>query len=326
MKKKYNRIANFSTNGIKSFKKKVEIDLLTNPKSKNFPHEGNVKAFYGENGSGKTAIIQSFDILFKLMSDENYLSNAYNQKILSELLNKESNKIVLSVSFLVYQFDNEEIQYEVDTYRFVDYSVSLTTNRFGQFYFSEQSLEVFKDSDIKKSKKPLYKFVSKEEQVVHDETSSLLNAKLQNQLLTKSFTSLLNSVASTALINILKSTGGIANDSTPLVELIKTKMNLDQENAQKFEQELLVSIRLSNFLSDVNVIVGNDDEIKTNSNSSFIASTNFISIDPNSLFISELVNMTNLDDRIQFENLVRSDVHTNDIVSSKFTIPRESKR
>lgn len=329
MERNYNKIAKFATNGIKSIKNKMEIDFLANPKSANFPYEGSVKAFYGENGSGKTAIIHSFDILFKLMNDENYLASEQNQKTLSELLNKESDNIELYISFLVYQFNKEELEYSVNNYRFIDYSISLAKNKFGQFFINAQSLEVFKKSDLKKAKKPLYKFVSNEENVIHNETSSILNAKLQNQLLTKSFTSLLKSVINTTLVDILKKQDTSTSNDKSLNELIEEAMDLDKDNMQKFKLEILVNHYLIDFLSSVKVFVGEEDEINS-ANRSHLSDgltqlNNSLDIDSHSVYIPNFDNIVDLDERIEFQNLISSDIRANDVLSSKFVIKRESK-
>lgn len=329
MEKNYNRISKFVTKGIKSIENDLSIDFLSNPKSVNFPYEGTVKAFYGENGSGKTAIIHSLDVLFKLMNDENYLANERNQKTLSELLNKKSKNIDLYVSFLVYEFDSEELEYRVNNYRFIDYSISLTKNKFGQFFILKQSLEVFKNSDFKKSKKPLYRFASEEEEPIHNETSSVLNAKLQNQLLTKSFPSLLKSVVNTSLLNIFKHTDKNEINDKSLDELIGDAMNLEKDNLSQFKLEILISNYLSDFLSSVNVFVGEEDEINSIKNSQSSDSlrklNSSLNIDSHSVFIPNFEDIVSLDEQIEFENLIKSDIRSNDVLSSKFVIARESK-
>lgn len=76
-----------------SFYKKT-IDKLMNTS------KYNVKGIYGMNGSGKSAIITSVNILKNILLNSKYLSNPLVQQELAELINKKLNKISIEVEFI----------------------------------------------------------------------------------------------------------------------------------------------------------------------------------------------------------------------------------
>ena len=53
------------------------------------------------NGSGKSAIVTSADILRNLLTNPGYLNNPIVQKNLEELINKKLGELFISVDFLV---------------------------------------------------------------------------------------------------------------------------------------------------------------------------------------------------------------------------------
>ena len=61
------------------YKKTIEKDLDV----QNY----NIKGIYGVNGSGKSGIIMSMEILKNLICDSDYLNNPITQKNLEEIIN-----------------------------------------------------------------------------------------------------------------------------------------------------------------------------------------------------------------------------------------------
>lgn len=109
-------LLNYSVKGIKVLEEEVSLSFykkfLTFPLNRK---SYNIKGIYGMNGSGKSAIITSFDILKHLLVDESYLSNPIIQKNLNELINKKTETLGIKVSFLINRGKKAFIiQYEVE--------------------------------------------------------------------------------------------------------------------------------------------------------------------------------------------------------------------
>ena len=91
----------FKVSGIKNIEKEISLNFYKKTLSKqNNTDKYKIKAIYGENGSGKTAIITAVNILKNIIIEGNYLGNPYNQKLLRELVNKKTNSLDLEASFL----------------------------------------------------------------------------------------------------------------------------------------------------------------------------------------------------------------------------------
>ena len=81
-------LLNVRMSGIKSIKNEIRLDFYKKTVDKNFdPDKFRVKAIYGENGSGKTAIITGIKIFQDLMLSNQYLNESKNQRFLDEIIN-----------------------------------------------------------------------------------------------------------------------------------------------------------------------------------------------------------------------------------------------
>lgn len=88
--------------GIKNIKDEIRIDFYKKTVDKNFdPDKYRVKAIYGENGSGKSAIITAVKIFQELVLQDNYLNESKTQGLLSEIINKETQNFKFSCEFIV---------------------------------------------------------------------------------------------------------------------------------------------------------------------------------------------------------------------------------
>ena len=113
----------------------------------------NIKGIYGMNGSGKSAIIMSVDILRNLLVDEDYLNNPVVQNSLNEIINKKTNKLYIEAEFLVQIPENEPLIY--------NYLVELRKDK-GKYFIYTEKLS-YKNATSKKEEYSLLIEVSKGE-------------------------------------------------------------------------------------------------------------------------------------------------------------------
>lgn len=94
-------LLSYKVNGIKNLDKDVKLEFYKKTIDKDFdPKEYNVKAIYGENGTGKSAIITSVKVLKNLMLNKLYLVDPKNQMYLNNLINKKTREVFFDVEFL----------------------------------------------------------------------------------------------------------------------------------------------------------------------------------------------------------------------------------
>lgn len=124
-------LLNMSISGIKNIQEEVRLHFYKKTIDKNFnPEKYRIKAIYGENGSGKSAIITAVKIFQDLIFQDNYLSESKTQNFLDEIINKKTLSFRFSCEFLsctdkqklVYQYSIQiekgknklyEIQHEI---------------------------------------------------------------------------------------------------------------------------------------------------------------------------------------------------------------------
>lgn len=92
--------------GVKNLDKPIELNfykktLSKYPSFKNY----NVKAIYGANGAGKTALIYAADIYKQFVIDKDYIAYYTRNSNLYNLINKNSNKIEIEMTFAVLNND-----------------------------------------------------------------------------------------------------------------------------------------------------------------------------------------------------------------------------
>lgn len=127
-------LLNVRMSGIKSIKNEIRLDFYKKTVDKNFdPDKFRVKAIYGENGSGKTAIITGIKIFQDLMLSNQYLNESKNQRFLDEIINKET---------LRFTFGCEYITGEEESYIVYDYNFELEKNNKGDYVIKHESLNL----------------------------------------------------------------------------------------------------------------------------------------------------------------------------------------
>ena len=94
-------LVNYRVKGIKTLEEEVSLSFYK--KTITMPldtKEYNIKGIYGINGSGKSGIVASVDILRNLLLDDGYLNNPMVQKNLDGIINKKSKELFIGADFL----------------------------------------------------------------------------------------------------------------------------------------------------------------------------------------------------------------------------------
>ena len=94
-------LVNYRVKGIKTLEEEVSLSFYK--KTIAMPldtKEYNIKGIYGINGSGKSGIVASVDILRNLLLDDGYLNNPMAQKNLDAIINKKTKELFIGADFL----------------------------------------------------------------------------------------------------------------------------------------------------------------------------------------------------------------------------------
>lgn len=94
-------LVNYRVKGIKTLEEEVSLSFYK--KTITMPldtKEYNIKGIYGINGSGKSGIVASVDILRNLLLDDGYLNNPMVQKNLDAIINKKPKELFIGADFL----------------------------------------------------------------------------------------------------------------------------------------------------------------------------------------------------------------------------------
>ncbi len=106
-------MVNYNVKGIKTLDEMVSLSFYK--KTITYPidtQEYNIKGIYGVNGSGKSGIVTSVDILKNILIDGNYLTNPILQKNLDNIINKKINELSIEVEFLLKLNSGEAFIYQ----------------------------------------------------------------------------------------------------------------------------------------------------------------------------------------------------------------------
>ena len=182
-------LVSYSVSGIKTIDQLVTLSFFKKTITANLDTQDyNVKGLYGINGSGKSGIIASVDILKNLLVNPGYLNNPLSQKHLEAMINKKTGKLFIRAEYIARQC--EELQ-------FFRYEVTLTQETSGKYVISVEELTSKKATSKRDSMETIFK-VSDGELVAFkkNEETSLLNAiqkKTINLLATASMSALIYS-------------------------------------------------------------------------------------------------------------------------------------
>ena len=98
----------YAISGIKSINKEIKISFYNNTLGKEIDMINyNIKAIYGENGAGKSAIVHGIEFYKNIMSFSNDFNSSLSKEYYRELINKEEKDVNLS---FVFAFLNDYIK------------------------------------------------------------------------------------------------------------------------------------------------------------------------------------------------------------------------
>ena len=108
-------LLNVTVAGVKCIEEEIRLDFYKKIVNQKFDADKyRIKAIYGENGSGKSAIITAVKIFQDIICNSQYLSESKNQKLLDELITKKTQHYKFKCEFLCrLEKDNIIFAYEL---------------------------------------------------------------------------------------------------------------------------------------------------------------------------------------------------------------------
>ncbi len=126
-------LLNITVSGVKCIKEEVRLDFYKKTVNKNFdPEKYRVKAIYGENGSGKSALITAVKIFRDLLLRYNYLSESTTQVFLDEMINKQTSIFCFGCEFVTSTETGKKVY---------NYTVNFGKNKNGLYEISYERLK-----------------------------------------------------------------------------------------------------------------------------------------------------------------------------------------
>ena len=123
-----------SVYGIKNIEKEISLNFYKKGIDKSFdPESYRIKAIYGENGAGKSALMTAVSIFKNIIINEDYLSDPEKQRLLKELINKKIKHFHFQCEFL------NNMNGNISVYR---YTVELKMNEKEKYEISQEKLEI----------------------------------------------------------------------------------------------------------------------------------------------------------------------------------------
>lgn len=163
----------YSVKGIKALDEEVILSFYKKTITKEVNTQGyNIKGIYGMNGSGKSGIITSVQILKNILVDSAYLNNPMSQRSLDAIINKKLNNLYISAEF-IFNFENEK-----ELFR---YDVNISKNEAGKYVIANEQLLCKKAT----SKKEMMDIIFKAEGGVLENVDELKKDKIIGKLIDK---------------------------------------------------------------------------------------------------------------------------------------------
>ena len=93
-------LLNYAVRGIKTLDQWISLSFYKKTISNDLDlQKYNIKGIYGMNGSGKSGIVTSVNVLGKLLVDQSYLNNPLVQRNLDAIINKKTGELSIEAEF-----------------------------------------------------------------------------------------------------------------------------------------------------------------------------------------------------------------------------------
>lgn len=159
-------LVSYRVKGIKNFEEEVSLSFYKKTITKPIDTGNyNVKGIYGMNGSGKSAIVSSVDILRNLLINKDYLNNPIIQISLDEIINKKIEGLHIGTKFL--------FKLTEDTAYLYEYEVVLKKNDFGKYVIDNEQLSCKNAFSKKDEFIPVFKVKKGEIECINTEEDSV---------------------------------------------------------------------------------------------------------------------------------------------------------
>lgn len=167
-------LLNYSVEGIKTLDQKVSLSFYNKIIPNNLDTQKyNIKGIYGMNGSGKSGIVNSVDILKNLLINPEYLNNPIVQNNLDAIVNKKVKKLSIEAEFVTSLMPNI-IYY---------YTITLTRDTSEKYVISYEELNAKRANSRTNSSETLFKVADGEIQFTKkDEKSEQFYDKILNKM------------------------------------------------------------------------------------------------------------------------------------------------
>lgn len=179
-------LVNYSVKGIKTLDQLISLSFYKKTISKNLnTQDYNIKGIYGMNGSGKSGIITSVDILKNLLVNSEYLNNPIAQRNLDAIINKKTGELFIEADYIA-EFKDGLI--------FFRYSIKLSKDNTGKYVIALEQLSSKKATTKNASMDSIFSVINGEITSIfgntNDAFSNLILKKTTNLLLTTSMCAL----------------------------------------------------------------------------------------------------------------------------------------
>lgn len=175
-------IVNYSVKGIKSLDELVTLSFYKKVISKNMDVQGyNVKGIYGMNGSGKSGIMTSVEILRDILCNTGYLNNPIVQKQLDEIINKKLNELYIECDYVA------DVYYGLMLFK---YELKLSKDITGKYVISFEKLSAKNATSKNEIFNNIFEVIDGEIVNIAEKDTTSIREKMVNLLSTSSMCSL----------------------------------------------------------------------------------------------------------------------------------------
>ena len=154
--------------GIKSISEEIQLDFYNKHITSFDPELYRIKAIYGENGSGKTAIVTAVNIAKKVLLSPDYLRQNETQSLLGEIICKKTNEFHVQFEFAEYD------ELYLSTYR---YSITISKNDNDVFEISSEKLEVISNYTRNKKYQNVFEVIGGQLVFLRTDDNTFINTR-----------------------------------------------------------------------------------------------------------------------------------------------------